>query len=79
LHIPYLESTYGGAVAVRADEKGGSVPEKSIFRVVLLLDEPAGFKERVVRGVARIHGNGISLAGQIYRRVAAVFIRESGF
>lgn len=79
LHIPYLESTYGGAVAVRTDKEGSSVPEKSIFRVVLLLDDPAGFKERVVRGVARIHGTGISLAGQIYRRVAAVFIRESGF
>lgn len=79
LHIPYLESTYGGAVAVRTDKGGSSVPEKSIFRVVLLLDDPAGFKERVVRGVARIQGTGISLAGQIYRRVAAVFIRESGF
>lgn len=79
LHIPYLESTYGGAVAVRTDKEGSSVPEKSIFRVVLLLDDPAGFKERVVRGVARIQGTGISLAGQIYRRVAAVFIRESGF
>ena len=79
LHIPYLESTYGGAIAVRADKQGSSVPEKSIFRVVLLLDEPAGFKERVVRGVARINGTGTSLAGRIYRRVAAVFIRESGF
>ncbi|MEM7467879.1 MAG: site-2 protease family protein [Pseudomonadota bacterium] len=79
LHIPYLQSSFGGAVAVREDEMGNRVPENSVFRITLkLLDYPDD-NAKVIRGVAAIDGTTISLAKRIYRRIASVLIRESGF
>ena len=79
LHIPYLESTYGGDVPVREDDKGNKVPERSVFRLTLNLTEDLETSHRVLRGVANIEGQPTSLASRIYRRIAAVLIRESGF
>lgn len=79
LHVPYLQSTYGGKVAVRIDEDGNNIPEKSVFRLVLALQDLPAETDRVIRGVAVIDGVASSIAGRVYKRVAAVLIRESGF
>ena len=79
LHIPYLQSTFGGKVAVRQDDNGNQIPEQSVFRMTLHLDELPKIENRVIRGVAKVEGKPASLASRIYRRVAAVLIRESGF
>lgn len=79
LHIPYLQSVFGGKVAVHQDENGNAIPESSVFRMTLKLREPATYDDRVIRGVARVDGEPSSLLSRIYRRVAAVLIRESGF
>ena len=79
LHIPYLESTYGGDIPVREDDKGNKVPERSVFRLTLGLTEEVKDGDQVIRGIANIDGDATSLASRIYRRVAAVLIRESGF
>lgn len=75
----YLASVYGGDVGVREDQEGNLVPETSVYRVRLdteALDSPP---RQVVTGAIRARGEPLSLFDRIYRQVAAVVIRETGF
>lgn len=79
LERPYLASTYGGAVAVRADADGRLVLEESLYRVQLEACDATGDAPAVVRGTAHLEARPESLVQRVYRSVAAVLVRESGF
>ena len=80
LDTPYLVSVYGGSIAVRADENQRLVPEHAVYRVALEPLEPHDVTpDQVARGVVRLEGDARSFADRVYRAVAAVLIRESGF
>ena len=78
LDSPYLASVFGGPIAVREDDRGRLVPETAVYRVILAPDA-AGAPERVVVGTARVEADPVSPIGRLWRTVAAVLIRESGF
>lgn len=74
----YLASVFGGPVAVR-EQDGQLIPEISIYRVLLALDDDKLRLEQVYRGEAQVQGERESLLYSAYRAVASVFVRESGF
>jgi putative peptide zinc metalloprotease protein len=76
---PYLASQHGGGVAVRPDKKDGMVPEKTIYRMVMMPAKPMASPERVTRGYIQLSGKRYSVAGRLVRLVAKVLIQESGF
>jgi len=76
----YLASTFGGPIAVRTNDMGRLIPEQGHYRVRLLPHDPdLQHPDQIVPGIVRIQGPSRSLADRIWRRVAAVLIRESGF
>ena len=79
LDQPYLASVFDGAIAVRQNDQGGLVPEHSVYRVILQPATPMPAPDQVVRGIVQVEGEARSFADRIWRAVAAVLIRESGF
>lgn len=79
LDEPELASIYGGGVAVRREPDGRLVPETAVYRVLLDLagDTPHAATE-LRRGTVRIAGDAVSPIARIWRRVAAVVLREAG-
>jgi putative peptide zinc metalloprotease protein len=75
---PHFSSLYGGGVTVEQDRDGRQVVAGSVFggRLVPDVMEPV---ESEVRGVVRLEGRPESFARTVWRRVAAVLIRESSF
>ena len=78
LETPYFSDLYGGPVAVEEDDQGRSVTVRSVFSAKLRPDISV-IVEREQRGIVRLQGEAESLARSIWRRVAAVFIREATF
>ena len=76
--VPYLASTYGGAVPVQADAYGKLKPEISVYRVTLRLTELPPQWTQAVRGTVVVEGPRISLASRAWEKAARVLIRESG-
>ncbi|MDZ7842934.1 MAG: biotin/lipoyl-binding protein [Gammaproteobacteria bacterium] len=76
---PYLASVYGGDIAVREDTDGRLVSEQSIYKVRLLPDDAVPPPGQVVTGAVRARGTPLSLFDRLYRQIAAVIIRETGF
>lgn len=82
LSDPELGSVNGGPIAVRQMPGPGQaeilVPELPVYRVALA---PRGrvTSDHTQVGVALIEGRPASVAGQVWRRVVSVLIRESGF
>lgn len=79
LEEPYVASVYGGDIAVREDAEGRLVAERSIYKVRLQPDHAVPSPGQVVTGTVRASGRPLSLFDRLYRRTAAVFIRETGF
>lgn len=79
LDRPYLASIYGGAIAVRADHERKAVPEEAIYRVVLSPADGIAAPAQVTRGTVSIEAEADSPLRRLWRTVAAVLIRESGF
>jgi putative peptide zinc metalloprotease protein len=76
---PVFTSRYSGSIAIRGNNKEVLVPETSVYRVwlqPLTTDEPIN---RAIKGNVLIDGKAESIASSLWRQVAAVFIRESGF
>ncbi|ABK43660.1 peptidase M50 [Magnetococcus marinus MC-1] len=81
LEEPYLASLYGGAIAIREDNKSQLETQQSYYRVQLQPQTmPKGWPaSRVVRGVIHLEGGKESLLQRASTFIAAVVIRESGF
>ncbi len=78
LRRPYVAAVYGGTLPVRQDSSGGLVPVKNVYRVRLDPAEPKALAQ-VRTGMASIETERISPLGWLWRGVAEVIIRESGF
>jgi putative peptide zinc metalloprotease protein len=77
LDVQDLASVNGGGVAVRKDRDGKLVPESAIYRATLV---PAGSSAPIakrLRGTVTIDADRSGFLGRIYRRAAALVIRES--
>ncbi|MBB4574632.1 HlyD family efflux transporter periplasmic adaptor subunit [Rhizobium lentis] len=72
-----LASLHGGAIATRQGANATLVPEVSLYRVTLEVAEPSSL-QHLMSGIAVIEARPASIAGQIWRKVAGVIIRESG-
>jgi putative peptide zinc metalloprotease protein len=75
---PYLASKYRGPIAAREIKRDELVPDRTIYRVTLVPDEPDAQVTRVVRGRVVMHSRPESLLARAWRAVVAVAIRESG-
>jgi putative peptide zinc metalloprotease protein len=90
LDAPELASLQGGGVAVRQEKDGRLVPEAAVYRVMLdvvkqdvaMGDEaaaPGAHAPAVLRrGWVTIDGDRTSMLARLWRRAAAVVMREAG-
>jgi putative peptide zinc metalloprotease protein len=80
IEIPALTSEYGGRIGVQPDQSGLLVPVQSQFLLELAALGPVeGKREQEVRGIVKLDGTPRSFAGRVWRQVARVLVRESGF
>jgi putative peptide zinc metalloprotease protein len=76
---PVFTSRYNGSIAIRGNDKDALVPETSVYRVWLQPMENGEPINRAIKGNVLIDGKPESIISSLWRQVAAVFIRESGF
>jgi len=76
---PVFTSRYNGSIAILGNNKEVLVPETSVYRVWLLPMETGEPIHRAIKGNVLIDGKPESVASFLWRQVAAVLIRESGF
>jgi putative peptide zinc metalloprotease protein len=74
----YLASRFGGAIPVREPHPGELVPERAVYRVLLVPDPALAAPARVTRGRLIINGRAESLARRLWRSMLSVVVRESG-
>jgi putative peptide zinc metalloprotease protein len=80
LDMPMLASIYGGKIPVQYDDTQKLVPDKSVYRVRFTVSPVEGVGvEQIIRGVVHIEGEAESFVERMYKIVASVLIRESGF
>jgi putative peptide zinc metalloprotease protein len=73
-----LASINGGTIASRQGPNETLVPENPVYRVTLRPSE-AVVLQHIRTGDAILQGEPASFAGQVWRKVVSVIIRESGF
>ena len=83
LPTPMLDAVNGGPIATVTDaprqgQERGQVVRDALFRVRVVLDAPLPTRQVSTVRVA-IEGTSESIATGLFRRVASIFIRESGF
>lgn len=74
----YLAAPLGGRLEARLDASGAWTPLTAVYRVVADPAAPAA-PAKATRGVLHLEGPAESWAERIWRRTAAILIRESGF
>jgi len=80
LDVPYFASTLGGEIAVRQDDNNRLVPETSVYRIKLSVqDNAVQHPDQVIRGIVHVEGESRSFARRVYELIAAALIRGSGF
>ena len=76
---PLLASVYGGPLAATRDAHGRLLPQTPVYRLDLQPAAGAAAPERRLRGTLVLEVEAEPLLTQVWRRIAAVLIRESGF
>jgi len=76
---PVFTSRYSGSIAIRGNSKDSLVPETSVYRVWLQPMKTGESISRAIKGNVLIDGKPESIASSLWRQIAAVAIRESGF
>ena len=74
-----LTSDHHGPIAVRRDENRRPEPVQAQYGARLRLLEDVPTPSHPLRGVAVLQGRSESLLGTVWRRMAALGVRESGF
>ena len=74
----YHASVYGGKIPVRQDQKNNLVPEFSVYKITLIPEKNESMTH-VLRGTLFLESKSKSIASRVWDRVAALFVRESGF
>lgn len=75
----YPASLFGGALAVRENERHELIPVSGTYRVRLALDSIPAPPAQVIRGTVVIRAESRSLYDQLCDSLGAFFRRESGF
>lgn len=77
--VPYFASTLGGEVPVRIDSEGKFHPEVATYRVSLdALGSPIE-QQQAIRGMIHVEGHSRSFLQNLYQRIVAILLRETGF
>ena len=76
---PVFTSRYSGSIAIRGNNRDSLVPETSVYRVWLQPMKIDQSINRAIKGNVLIEGKPESIALSLWRQIAAVVIRESGF
>ena len=79
LDQPALASDQGGPIAVSRDEQQRPAPEQGQYGVSLVPQDELQAPRQPQVGVVVLQGRAESILGAIWRRVAALGVRESGF
>ncbi|WP_178119527.1 biotin/lipoyl-binding protein [Pseudomonas sp. SCB32] len=79
LELEALASDHYGPIAVRRDEQRRAEPVQAQYGVRLSQLDAAFHPAQPLRGVVVLDGEGQSLLGSVWRRLAALGVRESGF
>ena len=79
LDQPALASDQGGPIAVSRDAQQRPAPEQGQYGVRLVPQDELQAPRQPQVGVVVLQGKGESILGAIWRRVAALGVRESGF
>ena len=74
-----LTSDHGGPVAVHRDDKKRARPVQAWYGVDIIMNGKQTFPSQPLRGVVVINGRAESLFTSLWRRIAVLGIRESGF
>jgi putative peptide zinc metalloprotease protein len=79
LELEALSSDHHGPIAVRRDEQHRPEPVQAQYGVRLSLLDDSIHPAQPLRGMVVLDGEGQSLLGSAWRRLAALGVRESGF
>lgn len=79
IDLPHLASTQGGEVAVNIDANGVLKPVQPMYRISSIADRLDQKVPKTQRGTLLVTGTKESVATRIFRQVAGVLVRESGF
>ena len=79
IDIPELASIYGGRVGVEPDAGQRLAPVGAQYLVEFTVPGSSAFPSQTVRGLIELDGAPESFAVALWRQVAKVMIRESGF
>ncbi|MNP18493.1 hypothetical protein D3C76_1109770 [compost metagenome] len=79
LELEALGSDHHGPIAVRRDAQHRAEPVQAQYGVRLSLLDASIHPSQPLRGVVVLDGEGQSLLGSAWRRLAALGVRESGF
>ncbi len=77
LETAELASVYGGALPTRKDAAGKIVPADAVYPTVLAVEAEGSAPVRRLQGSVWIAADRESIALRLYRRVAAIVIREA--
>ncbi|PPC75546.1 peptidase M50 [Pokkaliibacter plantistimulans] len=79
LQLEALASDYKGPIAVRHDDERKLQPVQAQYSVSFSVNADSALPEQPLRGEVILQGENESILGGVWRRVAALGIRESGF
>jgi putative peptide zinc metalloprotease protein len=79
LEQPALASDQGGPIAVSRDAQQRPAPKQGQYGVRLMPQDELQAPRQPQVGVVVLQGKGESILGAVWRRVAALGVRESGF
>ncbi len=79
LELEALSSDQGGPIAVRRDAQHRAEPVQGQYGVRLSLHDESTVLSQPVRGVVKLEATSQSVLGNVWRRLAALGVRESGF
>ncbi len=83
IEAPELASLFGGSIAVRRQSGGSNerrlAPVSAQYLVTLTAAATTAPPPFSIRGVVELNGEAQSFAARVWRQVAAVLVRESGF
>jgi putative peptide zinc metalloprotease protein len=74
-----LASTNGGSIPATKNEQGALIADQAIYQVRIMPQDGGSVFSEVGRGTVRIDTEASLLVENFFSRVAALFIRESGF
>lgn len=79
LELEALSSDQGGPIAVRRDAQHRAEPVQGQYGVRLGLSDESVVISQPVRGVVKLDATSQSVLGSVWRQLAALGVRESGF